>query len=63
MEREPEQDLEELQEQTDQLGEQIEEAREDWQAKKDDDKVPGALGDVTEMDADDAPETDYPSKA
>lgn len=62
MTEEPEKQLEQLQAQSDQLQEQIDEARQDWERKKADDKVPGAVGDVTEMDADDAPETDYPAK-
>jgi hypothetical protein len=63
MEREPERDLEEMQEQADRLAERTEAARDEWDEKKADSGVPGALEDVAEMDAGDAPETDYPSKS
>jgi hypothetical protein len=39
-----EHDLDELQEQSDRLGEDIEQTREDWRAKQADPQVPGADG-------------------
>ena len=39
-----EQQADELQEQSDKLGEHISDAREDWERKKADDSVPGAQG-------------------
>lgn len=60
---EPEQEIEQLQEESDRLEEDIEQARKDWERKKSDAAVPGAVGDVTEMDEDsETPETDYPAK-
>ena len=42
---EPERDVEEMQERSDRLEEQIEDTREDWERKKRDSSVPGAAGD------------------
>ena len=42
---EPERDVEEMQERSDRLEDQIEDTREDWERKKRDSGVPGAAGD------------------
>ena len=39
---EPERELEHMEEESERLGEHIEEAREDWEAKEGDSSVPGA---------------------
>ncbi len=49
----PERDLEGLQAQADSLGDQITEAREDWEQKKASDSVPGAGGDPLAAQSDD----------
>jgi hypothetical protein len=59
--REPEQQLDKLQDQSDSLGEEIAEAREDWEDKKLDPAVPGADGDPQAADSDDAANA-YPAK-
>jgi hypothetical protein len=43
--REPERDLEELEERSERLEDDIDEAREDWERKKGDPSVPGAQPD------------------
>ena len=58
----PEERADELERRTEQLGEEIEDAREDWERKKADPQVPGAAGDPAAADSDDQPETDYPTK-
>ena len=42
---EPERDVEEMQERSDRLEEEIEDTREGWESKKSDSSVPGAAGD------------------
>jgi len=42
---EPDRDVEEMQERSERLEEQIEDTREDWEHKKSDSSVPGAAGD------------------
>ncbi len=49
-------EVERLEERTDALGEQIDETRADWEAKKRDPKVPGAAGDPVAAQSDIAPE-------
>jgi hypothetical protein len=61
-EHEPERDLEEMEERADKLEQEIEDAREDWEAKKRDPSVPGAAGDPEQAEQDIQPEADYPSK-
>jgi hypothetical protein len=39
---EPERDLEQMEEQSERLGEHIEETRDDWEQKEQDSSVPGA---------------------
>jgi hypothetical protein len=53
-ERDPEQELEALQDQADSLGDDIDEAREDWERKKADPAVPGAGGDPIAAQSDHA---------
>jgi hypothetical protein len=59
---EPERDVEEMQERSDRLEDQIEDAREDWERKKRDSGVPGAAGDPDR--AEEGPEegATYPTK-
>jgi hypothetical protein len=45
-EQAPERELEEMQDQADQLGKDVEEVRDDWETKKRDSSVPGAGGDA-----------------
>ena len=60
---EPERDVEEMQERSDRLEEQIEDTREDWERKKRDSGVPGAAGDPDRAEG--GPETGakYPTKS
>ena len=58
---EPERDVEEMEERSEELEREIDAAREDWEAKKRDPSVPGA-GDAEHSDQDLAPEADYPQK-
>ncbi len=48
MTEEPEREVEEMQERADKLEEEIEDVRKDWERKKGDSSVPGALGDQDE---------------
>jgi hypothetical protein len=58
----PERELEEMQERSDRLEEDIEGVREDWERKKGDSSVPGAAGDPEKAEQGPEPETNYPSK-
>jgi hypothetical protein len=58
----PERDVEEMEERSGRLENEINEARDDWEAKKRDPSVPGAAGDPERSEQDLAPEADYPSK-
>jgi hypothetical protein len=49
---EPERDVEEMEERSERLGDEIDDAREDWQRKQADSSVPGAAGEPRESDAD-----------
>lgn len=60
--KEPERELDELQDQVDSLGEEISGAREDWERKKHDPAVPGAGGDPHAAESDDPELTAYPAK-
>ena len=51
-----EQQADRLEERTDALGEQIEDTREDWEAKKGDPNVPGAAGAPEQAEGDLPPE-------
>ena len=59
-EPDPEQQLDDLQNQSDSLGEDIEGAREDWESKKADSSVPGAGGDPLAAQSD-HPEGQFPA--
>ena len=53
----------EFESRTEELGNRIDDAREDWEAKKADAAVPGAPPDPDDdVVEDDAPEADYPTK-
>jgi hypothetical protein len=58
---EVERELDDMGEQSDRLEGEIDDAREDWERKKRDSKVPGAAGEPEEAD-EPGPETDYPAK-
>jgi hypothetical protein len=58
----PERELDDMQERSDRLEEEIEGVREDWERKKSDPSVPGAAGDPERADEGPQPETNYPSK-
>ena len=47
-----ERELDDLQEHTDKLGDEIEDAGEQWERRKADDRVPGAAGEPSEDDED-----------
>jgi hypothetical protein len=44
----PEREVEEMEERSERLGEEISEARQDWERKQSDDRVPGAGGEPKE---------------
>jgi hypothetical protein len=58
--RELEHDLDEMEEQSERLEDEIEDAREDWDRKKRDPSVPGATGEPDRADAEPPPEADEP---
>jgi hypothetical protein len=58
----PERELDDMQERSDRLEEEIEGVREDWERKKSDPSVPGAAGNPERADEGQQPETNYPSK-
>jgi hypothetical protein len=62
MSAEPERDVEEMEERSERLEEEIEDTREDWERKKRDSSVPGAAGDPDRAEQGPQPETNYPSK-
>jgi hypothetical protein len=62
MNERPERELDEMEERTDRLDEEIDEARKDWERKKADSNVPGAAGDPERAEQGPQPETSYPSK-
>jgi hypothetical protein len=49
---EPERDVEEMEERSERLDDEIGDAREDWERKKADASVPGAVGDPEESEDD-----------
>jgi len=57
-----ERDIEEMEERSERLEEEIKETREDWERKKRDSSVPGAGGDPERAEGDPPPEQNYPSK-
>ena len=62
MSEEPERELEDMEERADRLEDEIDEARQDWERKKADPQIPGAVGDPERAEDGPRPETDYPSK-
>ena len=48
-----ESELEDMKDQTERLGDEIGDTREDWQRKQRDDSVPGAVGDPGDEEAED----------
>ncbi len=54
--------LEELERESQDLGEQVEEARSDWEAKKADPEVPGAAGDPDRAEKGPVEGATYPAK-
>jgi hypothetical protein len=58
----PEREVDEMQERSDRLEDEIEGVREDWERKKQDSSVPGAAGDPDRAEEGPQPETNYPSK-
>jgi hypothetical protein len=61
-ERDLDRDLDDLEERSDKLQDDISDAREDWERKKADSSVPGAAGDPDAAEGGPRPETSYPSK-
>jgi len=58
-----ERELADMEERSERVGEHIEEARDDWEAKKADSSVPGAAGDPDRAEEGGShPETAYPAK-
>ena len=58
-----ERELEDMEKRADRLGDDIDEARQDWEAKKEDPAVPGAAGDPDRAEEGGRhPETAYPGK-
>jgi hypothetical protein len=58
---EPEREVEDMERRSEQVGEDIEAAREDWERKKADDSVPGAGGMPQKAEGGLPPEADYVS--
>jgi hypothetical protein len=61
MSEKPEDELEDMEERAQRLEDDVDAAREDWERKKQDPGVPGAVGDPQEADEDIPPEADEPS--
>jgi hypothetical protein len=57
-----ERELDEMQKRSEQLEDDISDARQDWERKKEDSSVPGAAGDPDAAEGGPQPETNYPSK-
>ncbi len=57
-----ERELDQMQERSDRLEEEIGDTREDWERKKADPAVPGALPDDDDGDDEPPPEAQYPAK-
>ena len=58
----PERDIDDMQERTDRLEDEIDDVRDDWERKKAASDVPGAAGDPERAEQGPQPETNYPSK-
>jgi hypothetical protein len=54
--------VEDMQRQSDRLGEEIQDARDDWERKQRDSSVPGASGDPERAEEGPPPEQQYPAK-
>jgi hypothetical protein len=61
MSEKPEREVEDMEERAERLEEEIDDAREDWERKKQDPSVPGAAGDPERAEQDLSPEADEPS--
>jgi hypothetical protein len=59
---EPERELEDMQRRADELEDEIQDVRKDWERKKADSGVPGAAGDPESAEGGPQPETSYPAK-
>jgi hypothetical protein len=59
---EVERELDDMQERSERLGEEIEGAGDEWERRKADDKVPGAAGEPSQADGPE-PEAEYPTKS
>ena len=59
---EVERELDEMEERSERLEDEIDETREDWERKKRDPSVPGAVGDPERADDEPPPEQQYPAK-
>ena len=57
-----EQEADRLEERTDALGEQIDDTRSDWEAKKRDPDVPGAAGNPERAEGDPPPEQQFQTR-
>jgi hypothetical protein len=57
-----ERELDDMQEQSEHLGDEVDEARKDWESKQRDPAVPGAAGDPEDAEGGPEPEQQYPSK-
>jgi hypothetical protein len=57
-----ERELDDMAEQTERLGDDIDETRKDWERKQQDSSVPGATGDSQAGDDEPPPEQQYPAK-
>jgi predicted nucleic acid-binding Zn-ribbon protein len=60
--RDLQRDGDDMEERSERLEDEIDDAREDWERKKADSSVPGAAGDPEKAEAGPQPETSYPSK-
>jgi hypothetical protein len=57
----PEREVEDMQQRSERLGEEISGVREKWERKKADDRVPGAAGEPEQAEGGLPPEADYVS--
>jgi predicted nucleic acid-binding Zn-ribbon protein len=57
-----ERELDDMEQQSERLEDEIDATREDWERKKRDDHVPGAAGEPEQAESDPGPEADYPAK-
>jgi predicted nucleic acid-binding Zn-ribbon protein len=57
-----EHELDEMEERSERLEDEIDDTREDWERKKRDSSVPGAAGDPDQAEEGPQPGTNYPAK-